>query len=61
VRVLAGLSLVPEHRRGHGAVYDALNAGRVDVGRLRWAIGCLPLPRWPDGGIRLVSDHGIER
>jgi hypothetical protein len=56
VRVLAGLSLVPEHRRGHGAVYDALNAGRVDVGRLRWAIGCLPLPRWPDGGIRLAVD-----
>jgi hypothetical protein len=26
VRVLAGLSLVPGHRRGHGAVYDALAA-----------------------------------
>ena len=23
VRTLAGLSLVPEHRRGHGALYDA--------------------------------------
>jgi hypothetical protein len=23
VRNLAGLSLVPEHRRGHGALYDA--------------------------------------
>jgi hypothetical protein len=56
VRVLAGLSLVPGHRRGHGAVYDALNAGRVDIGRLRWAIGCVPLPAWPDGRIRLAAD-----
>jgi hypothetical protein len=24
VRVLAGLSLAPEHRRGHGALYDAV-------------------------------------
>ena len=56
VRVLAGLSLVPGHRRGHGAVYDALNAGAVDIGRLRWAVGCLPLPCWPDGRIRLAAD-----
>jgi DDE superfamily endonuclease len=56
VRDLAGLSLVPGHRRGHGAVYDALNAGRVDVARLRWAVGCLPLPCWPDGRIRLAAD-----
>jgi len=56
VRVLAGLSLVPGHRRGHGAVYDALNAGAADIGRLRWAVGCLPLPGWPDGRIRLAAD-----
>jgi hypothetical protein len=56
VRVLAGLSLVPGHQRGHGAVYDALNAGRVDVARLRWAVGCVPLPAWPDGRIRLAAD-----
>jgi hypothetical protein len=56
VRDLAGLSLVPGHRRGHGAVYDALNAGRAEIARLRWAVGCLPLPRWPDGRIRLAAD-----
>jgi DDE superfamily endonuclease len=56
VRVLAGLSLVPGHARGHGAVYDALGAGRVDAGRLRWAVGAVPLPAWPDGRIRLGVD-----
>jgi hypothetical protein len=56
VRVLAALSLVAGHRRGHGAVYDALNAGRADVARLRWAVGVLPLPGWPDGRIRLAAD-----
>src|ERR1700759_5669135 len=44
VRDLAGLSLAPEHRRGHGALYDAVNHGRVDTGRLgRWAGGRLVL------------------
>jgi hypothetical protein len=56
VRDLAGLSLVPGHRRGHGAVYDALNAGRADVPRLRRAVGAVPLPPWPDGRIRLAAD-----
>jgi len=56
VRVLAGLSLAPGHCRGHGAVYDALNAGRVDVPRLRWAVGAVPLPCWQDGRIRLAAD-----
>jgi hypothetical protein len=27
VRVLAELSLEPEHRRGHGALYGAVNCG----------------------------------
>src|SRR3954453_10245214 len=35
VRSLVGLCLVPEHRRGHGALYDALNHGTVDADRLR--------------------------
>ena len=34
VKTLVGLSLVPEHRRGHGGLYDGLNAGRIaDRGR----------------------------
>src|SRR6266496_3430992 len=33
VKTLAGLSLAPEHRRGHGALYDAVNCGRVEIGR----------------------------
>ena len=32
VHMLAELSLVPECRRGYGAVYDAVNSGRVQVG-----------------------------
>jgi hypothetical protein len=53
---LARLSLVPEFGRGHGALYDGLNAGEVGLGRLRLAVAGLPLPAWPDGGIRLAVD-----
>jgi DDE superfamily endonuclease len=53
---LARLSLVPECGRGHGGLYDGLNAGAVDTGRLRVALAGLPLPRWPDGRIRLGID-----
>jgi hypothetical protein len=35
VQTLAGLSLGPEHRRGQGALYDAVNHGRIDIARLR--------------------------
>ena len=56
VRVLAELSLVPEHRRGHGALYDALNSGQVQIARLGWSLAALPLPAWPDGRIRLAVD-----
>src|SRR5499427_9712620 len=45
VGTLAGLSLVPEHRRGHGALYDAVNYGGIDVARLRVALAKVPLPR----------------
>jgi hypothetical protein len=56
VHMLAELSLEPECRRGHGAVYDAVNCGRVRVARLRRALAGLPLPAWPDGRIRLAAD-----
>ncbi len=56
VKTLAGLSLAPEHRRGHGALYDALNAGRIEIARLRRSLAAFPLPVWPDGRIRLAVD-----
>jgi hypothetical protein len=56
VHMLAELSLEPECRRGHGAVYDALNCGEVRFARLRRALSSLPLPAWPDGRIRLAAD-----
>jgi hypothetical protein len=56
VRTLVGLSLAPEHRRGHGALYDAVNAGRVEADRLRDALARLPLPRTADGRIVLAVD-----
>ena len=56
MRTLVGLSLAPEHRRGHGALYDGLSAGRVDIARLRWSLAALPVPAWPDGRVRLAAD-----
>jgi len=56
VKTLAGLSLAPEHQRGHGALYDAVNCGRIDIARLRRSLAGLPLPAWPDGRIRLGVD-----
>ena len=56
VRDLAGLSLAPEHRRGHGALYDAVNHGRVEIGRLRRSLAGLALPRAADGRLVLAAD-----
>jgi len=56
VRTLAGLSLAPEHRRGHGALYDAVNHGRISIGRLRRSLAGLPLPRAADGRLVLAVD-----
>ncbi len=56
VRSLAGLSLAPEHRRGHGGLYDAVNHGRIDLRRLRRAVAGLPLPRAADGRLMLAAD-----
>nr|WP_170047192.1 hypothetical protein [Couchioplanes caeruleus] len=35
VKALVDLMLTAEHRRGHGAMYDGLNRGRIDVDRPR--------------------------
>jgi len=56
VTALAGLSLAAEHRRGHGALYDAVNQGRINVGRLRRCLAGLPLPRAADGRLMLAVD-----
>jgi hypothetical protein len=56
VTSLVELSLAAEHRRGHGALYDAVNAGAVDVGRLRVALAGLAVPRAADGRIMLAVD-----
>ena len=59
VRNLAALSLAPEHRRGHGALYDAVNSGRIEITRLRRCLACLPLPRAADGRLMLAVDVSI--
>ena len=56
VQTLAGLSLAPEHRRGHGALYDAVNHGQIDIARLRRSLAGLPLPRAADGRLMLAVD-----
>ena len=56
VRSLVELALAPEHRRGHGALYDALNAGSIDVVGFRYALAGLPLPRAADGRLMLAID-----
>ncbi len=57
VRSLAELSLVGEHRRGHGGLYAAVARGGIDTGRLRRALATVPLPRAVGG--RLVLAVGI--
>ncbi|MFQ6332160.1 NF041680 family putative transposase [Nocardia sp. CWNU-33] len=56
VRSLPELSLVGEHRRGHGSVYAALDRGRIEVARLRRALASVPLPRAADGRLVLAVD-----
>src|SRR5947207_577190 len=56
VRSLAALSLVAEHRRGHGAVYEAVSHGRICIARLRRSLAGLPLPRAADGRLMLAVD-----
>jgi hypothetical protein len=56
VHSLVGLCLAPEHRRGHGALYDAVNRGELDAGRLRETLAALPLTRMFGGRIVLALD-----
>ena len=56
IKTLVDLVLAPEHRRGHGAMYDALNAGGIDLTRFRWALAGLPLPRAVGGRLMLAVD-----
>jgi hypothetical protein len=56
VTSLVELSLAAEHRRGHGALYDSLNQGRIDIGRFRNVVARQHLPRCDDGRIVLAID-----
>lgn len=56
VRSLVELSLVAEHRRGHGSLYAALDRGRLDIDRLRMALVGVALPRAADGRLVLAVD-----
>gem|GEM_PF-2728072 len=56
VQTLVGLSLTPEYRRGHGALYDAVNHGRMEIGRLRRTLAGLAVPRAADGRLVLGVD-----
>jgi hypothetical protein len=54
------LTLLAEHRRGHGALYDALydalNRGRIDAVRLRRTLAALPQPKAADDRLVLAVD-----
>ncbi|MHA6793793.1 transposase [Pseudonocardia bannensis] len=56
VRMLVDLALVAGHRRGHGAMYDALSRGRREPDRFGRTRASLPLPRAADGRIVLAVD-----
>lgn len=56
VRSVAELSLVGEHRRGHGSGYAALARGEMDIQRLRIALSAVALPRAADGRLVLAVD-----
>jgi hypothetical protein len=59
VTSLVELSLAAEHRRGHGALYDSLNQGRIDIGRFRNIVASQSIPRCGDG--RIVLGHRCQQ
>jgi hypothetical protein len=56
VTSLVELSLASVHRRGHGALYNGLNKGEVDIDRLRNVVARQQIPRCVDGRIVLAID-----
>ena len=56
VTSLPELSLAPVHRRGHGAMYDALACGQVEFAALRKTVALTRLPRDETGRLRLAVD-----
>jgi hypothetical protein len=56
VTSLVELSLAGEHRRGHGALYDGVNQGRVDLDRFRNVVARQQIPRGDGGRIVLGID-----
>lgn len=56
VTSLVELSLEPEHRRGHGSLYDSVNQGRIDIDRFRNVVARQQIPRGDDGRIVLGID-----
>ncbi|MBV6703509.1 transposase [Kitasatospora aureofaciens] len=53
---LPELTLEAVHRRGHGAMYDALAQGHINVSRLRMALAGLELPRGADRQLSIALD-----
>jgi hypothetical protein len=53
---LPELSLAVEHRRGHGALYDSLNRGLIDIGQFRNVVVSQSIPRCDDSRIVLAID-----
>lgn len=52
----ADMTLLAGHRRGHGALYDALNYGRIAADPLRRARAVLPQPKAADSRLVLAVD-----
>ncbi|MFB6990174.1 hypothetical protein ACWGLJ_22990 [Streptomyces sp. NPDC055898] len=57
------MTLLPEHRRGHGAMYGGLNHGRIDVDRLNGPCPWTPAagPGHGDAVHHLGEQRGITR
>jgi hypothetical protein len=53
---LPELSLTGVHRRGHGAMYDALAHGSIAIARFRMALAGLELPRSADRQLSIAID-----